>query len=225
MTPAAAASSNHSLSSSPPALGLAVHTSTPCLGLALGNQLDSLKQQVEDLGRAMSNELQTQLIDFIAPRAWTDLDFLAVAQGPGGFTGTRLGMVTTRTLAQQLEIPLYSISTLAAVAHRYWLEEKVSPEQAIALDMRAQRGQRFTALYQWEAGLPKAIISDQVCLPEDWSQTLAAQANSPHVITIEADAAQAIGSLWDIAQQRYNRGDRPHWEAAQPFYGQHPVTL
>ncbi len=211
--------------SSEQALGLAIHTSTPHLGLALGCESSSLKQSVEELGRAMSNQLQTQLMDFIAPQAWTALDFLAVARGPGGFTGTRLGMVTMRTLAQQLDIPLYSISTLAAVAHRYWSEAQVSTEQAIALDMRAQRGQRFTALYQWEAGLPQAIIPDQVCLPEDWSQMLEEQAHQPHLITIEADAAQAIGSLWKMAQLRYHQGDRPHWETAQPFYGQHPVTL
>lgn len=229
MTQAAATPLTSSPSPSSPsqnsALGLALHTSTPHLGLALGHEASSLKLEVEELGRAMSNQLQTKLMLFTAPRAWTELDFLAVAQGPGGFTGTRLGMVTARTLAQQLKIPLYSISTLAAVAHRYWSEEKVSTEQAIALDMRAQRGQRFTALYQWEADLPKAIIADQVCSPEDWIQALAGLTHQPHLITIEEDAAQAIGSLWQMAQLRYHRGDRPTWETAQPFYGQHPVTL
>ena len=224
MTQAAATTSTSSPSSDP-ALGLAIHTSTPHLGLALGNQSSNLKQSVEELGRAMSNQLQTRLMDFIAHRAWTELDFLAVAQGPGGFTGTRLGMVTTRTLAQQLNIPLYSISTLAAVAHRHWSEAKVSTEQAIALDMRAQRGQRFTALYQWSSGLPTAVIPDQVCSPEDWAQTLAELNNQPHLITVEEDAAKAIGSLWGIAKMRYDQGDRPGWETAHPFYGQHPVTV
>jgi len=207
-------------------LGLAIHTTTPTLGLALGEHTETLRQETEALGRAMSNQLQTRLMTFIQPHAWTALDFLAVARGPGGFTGTRLGMVTARTLAQQLNIPLYSISTLAAVAHRYWSDEKVSMEQEIALDMRAQRGQRFVALYGWNAGLPEAIIPDQVSSPEDWAKTLAAQAQPPFIVTVEADhPAEAIGHLWQIAQQRYGRGDRPNWEIAQPFYGQHPVTL
>lgn len=223
MNQATAATVNPSQSSEQ-ALGLAIHTSTPHLGLALGCQPDELKVEVLELGRAMSNELQTRLMAFMAPRAWTELAFLAVARGPGGFTGTRLGMVTLRTLAQQLQIPLYSISTLAAVAHRYWSEGKVSTDEAIALDMRAQRGQRFTALYQWDAGLAQATIADQVCSPEDWTQTLEGLAMPPQRITIEADAAQAIGSLWQMAQLRYHRGDRPGWEQAEPFYGQHPVT-
>jgi len=206
-------------------LGLAIHTTTPSLGLALGDRPGTLRQEVEALGRAMSSQLQTRLMAFIQPHAWTELGFLAVARGPGGFTGTRLGMVTARTLAQQLNIPLYSISTLAAVAHRYWSDSKVPIEQAIALDMRAQRGQRFVALYSWNTGLPEAIIPDQVSSPEDWAETVAAQTQPPFLVTVEADPAEAIGNLWQIAQQRHRRGDRPSWETAQPFYGQHPVTL
>lgn len=205
-------------------LGFALHTSTPKLGLALGNQPDSLKQSVTELGRAMSNELQTRLMDFITPQTWSELDFLAVAQGPGGFTGTRLGMVTTRTLAQQLDIPLYGISTLAAVAHQHWSNGQVEGDQTIALDMRAQRGQRFTALYRWEIGLPQAIIPDQVCSAESWEQTLEQQDCPITQLTITDDAAQAVGAMWRIAQRRYQQGDRPNWQLAKPFYGQHPVT-
>lgn len=208
-----------------PPLGLALHTSTPKLGLAMGEQADGLKQSVAELGRAMSHELQIRLMDFLAPRAWSELDFLAVAQGPGGFTGTRLGMVTARTLAQQLDIPLYGISTLAAVAYQQWRNGKVAVDQAIALDMRAQRGQRFTALYGWNAGQPEALIADQVCSTEQWEETLAQQPHAIAQLKIEDDAALAVGDMWAIAQQRYQQGDRPNWQLAKPFYGQHPVTL
>lgn len=216
---------NFSQASDSSPLGLALHTSTPHLGLGLGHRSDRLKQSVTELGRDMSHQLQTRLMEFIEPHQWKDFDFLAVACGPGGFTGTRLGMVTTRTLAQQLNIPLYGISTLAAVAHHYWSSGQVALNQAIALDMRAQRGQRFTALYTWSSGLPTVTVADQVCTAEEWNQQLTDQPQQPHRITIEADAAQAVGSLWQMAQLRYLQGDRPSWEMAQPFYGQHPVRL
>ena len=226
------------------ALGLAIHTATPHLGLALGDQPERLKLEVLELGRAMSNQLQLQLMKFVAPHDWTELAFLAVARGPGGFTGTRLGMVTLRTLAQQLEIPLYSISTLAAVAQRHWTEKTVSTDQAIAIEMRAQRGQWFTALYQWKAGLAQPVIHDQVCSPAAWEHRLKtltpdqpappfpAAISNPSVslqqpiqrIAVGDDAAQAIAALWQIAFLRYSRGDRPGWQQAEPFYGQHPVT-
>jgi tRNA threonylcarbamoyladenosine biosynthesis protein TsaB len=57
------------------------------------------------LGRGLSNQLLT-CIETVLPAAdWTRLGRLAVATGPGGFTGTRLTIVVARTLAQQLASP------------------------------------------------------------------------------------------------------------------------
>lgn len=96
--------------------GLALHTSSPELGLALSNFEEDSHQQTWNLGLALSTELHLHLQEFLRPRSWQDLAFLAVAKGPGSFTGTRIGMVTARTLAQQLEIPLFAVSSLAAIA-------------------------------------------------------------------------------------------------------------
>lgn len=186
----------------------------------------------------MASGLHQAIAHLLPPKSWPSLSFLAVARGPGSFTSTRLGMVTARTLAQQLEIPLFSVSSLAAIAHRQWQQGEVGLEQAIALDLRAQRGQRFTALYGSSDGLPQAIIPDQVCSPEQWEQQLAQQftpRSAPlHRLNLgdqseQADQANpiaaAVDSLWSMAQQRYLQGERPGWLAALPFYGQHPVVL
>ncbi|MEG3862712.1 tRNA (adenosine(37)-N6)-threonylcarbamoyltransferase complex dimerization subunit type 1 TsaB, partial [Microcoleus sp. herbarium12] len=110
--------------------GLALHTSTPELGLAISNFSGDYRCQTWNLGRSLATDLHQHLVEFIRPQTWADLAFIAVAKGPGGFTGTRMGMVTARTLAQQLEIPVFTISTLAAVA---WLE----PPQPISRTNRA----------------------------------------------------------------------------------------
>ncbi|MGB3205816.1 MAG: tRNA (adenosine(37)-N6)-threonylcarbamoyltransferase complex dimerization subunit type 1 TsaB, partial [Crinalium sp.] len=96
--------------------GLGIHTSSVELGLAINNFFGESRTQSWDLGRDLSNVFHQYLLDFISPQSWADLGFLAVAKGPGGFTGTRIGVVTARTLAQQLDIPLFTISTLAALA-------------------------------------------------------------------------------------------------------------
>lgn len=45
-----------------------------------------------------------------------ELDRIAVAQGPGSYTGVRMAVTTAKTLAWSLNIPLVSISTLELMA-------------------------------------------------------------------------------------------------------------
>src|SRR5919199_2652782 len=96
--------------------GLALHTTSPQLGLAISNFAGDTRSSTSDLGRDLSTHLHQHLAEFLKPQTWADLAFIAVAKGPGSFTGTRIGVVTARTLAQQLDIPLFAISTLAAFA-------------------------------------------------------------------------------------------------------------
>ncbi|HAX80136.1 MAG TPA: tRNA (adenosine(37)-N6)-threonylcarbamoyltransferase complex dimerization subunit type 1 TsaB, partial [Cyanobacteria bacterium UBA11372] len=109
---------------------LAIHTTSSELGLAISNFAGDSRCLVKDLGRELSTQLHQYLAEFIQPQSWADLAFIAVAKGPGSFTGTRIGVVTARTLAQQLEIPLFAISTLAAVA---WLRSSASRQSRQSL--------------------------------------------------------------------------------------------
>lgn len=97
--------------------GFAIHTSSPELGLAMGKFGEPVRCQTWHLGRDLSTQLHQHISEFMPPQTWADLQLIAVARGPGSFTGTRLGVVTARTLAQQLDIPLFAISTLAAAAY------------------------------------------------------------------------------------------------------------
>ncbi len=49
----------------------------------------------------------------VAPK---DLDLIAVTKGPGSFTGLRIGVVTAKTMAYALRIPLVGVNTLDAIA-------------------------------------------------------------------------------------------------------------
>ncbi len=129
------------------ALGL--HTTSSQLGLVISNFTGDTRSSTWDLGRDLSSHLHQHLAEFLTPQRWADLAFIAVAKGPGSFTSTRIGIVTARTLAQQLDIPLFAISTLGAVAWSQWLERaENSGQNAIALQMNAHRGELFVAIYQ-----------------------------------------------------------------------------
>lgn len=207
--------------------GLALHTSSPALGLAIGTDTDDLRCQSWDLGRETSNYLHPYLLKFLSPQTWQDLGWIAVANGPGGFTGTRLGVVTVRTLAQQLDLPVFTISSLAAVV---WslppVNSSQSIDQIIAISMPAQRGEVFAAVYCSHRDRDEltTIIPDLVLSSADWDTQLARiNPDRHHIITQSANLADTVAGVWDLARIAYNQSQRPDWATAVPFYGQHPV--
>lgn len=206
-------------------IGLAIHTSSPELGLALTN-LDTVERhQVWPLGRDLTQYLHPCLAEFMAPYTWADLAFLAVAKGPGGFTGTRIGVVVARTLAQQLSIPLFGVSSLAAIAHQHVLHNPLTFQQtpAIAVAMRAQRGEVFGAIYQpYPKGLTIAH-PETVHTQAEWEVWLKSWPQPYHLITAEGGLADSVTGVLSLAKLMWTAGDRPSWQTVLPFYGQHPV--
>ena len=236
--------------------GLAFHTSTPELGLAISNFADDSRCQVWNLGRSLATDLHQHLVEFIQPQTWADLAFIAVAKGPGGFTGTRMGMVTARTLAQQLDIPVFAISTLAAFA---WAQPQpragtgapplqseglleLEPPQPragtgapplqsgglfrddIALQMPAQRGQLFGAVYSVnkDSGVTE-LFPDTVMTAESWQEKLESWENSYQLIEVGSELGSSVFSVLELAYLEWQQGSRPDWSDALPYYGQHPV--
>lgn len=206
--------------------GLALHTCSPQLGMAIANMNGEFRQQTWDLGREILNQMHLLLTEFIEPQTWTDIGFLAVAKGPGSFTGTRLGVVTARTLAQQLDVPLFAVSSLAAIA---WLEASQSKSDrthCFAVQMPAQRGQLFGGIYQIESATRLVTrVSDCAIAPNDWQDLLNNWETPYELIEVPSELGHSVESILELAYLDWQQGQRPSWQEAVPFYGQHPVVL
>lgn len=204
--------------------GLALHTTTPELGLAMSRLAGDTRYGVWNLERSLSSHIHQYLVEFIHPQTWADLAFIAVAKGPGGFTGSRIGVVTARTLGQQLNIPVFAISTLAAVAWDHLPSESAMP-YVYAVQMPAQRGQVFAAIYQPLPDTSKlsVLLPDTVFTPVAWQETLANWKTSYQLIEAKSGLAATVTSVLTLAYLEWQQGKRPDWSEALPFYGQHPV--
>ncbi|MEL6261294.1 MAG: tRNA (adenosine(37)-N6)-threonylcarbamoyltransferase complex dimerization subunit type 1 TsaB [Cyanobacteria bacterium J06623_5] len=211
--------------------GLAIHTASPQLGLMLEGsnaQGDPIQRhQVWELGRDVSSHLQVKMQEFMQPYPWEEVEFVAVAKGPGGFTGTRIGVVAARTLAQQLEVPLFGVSTLAAIIVDAFA--KPPREHIFAVSLPAKRGAVYGAIYHPdEAVLLRETVAESVLPQADWEQKVAElkDKGSP-VLQLPMEAgvgfAKTVTGVMGLARAGWRQGQRPLWSSVMPFYGQHPV--
>ncbi|TCT13778.1 tRNA threonylcarbamoyladenosine biosynthesis protein TsaB [Natranaerovirga pectinivora] len=75
----------------------------------------------------------------------SSLDAIAVSEGPGSFTGLRIGAATAKGLALALNKPIISVPTLDGLAYNIYDNEAI-----ICPIMDAKRNQVYTALYEYE---------------------------------------------------------------------------
>jgi tRNA threonylcarbamoyl adenosine modification protein YeaZ len=156
----------------------------------------------------------------MAPQRWRNLAWIAVLQGPGSFTGTRIGVVTARTLAQQLNLPLFGFSNLAIAA---WIAAPADKDCTIAIAQPGQQGMVYGAVYQIQRqkNLVKAIVSDRFLLEAEWSQLLSSTSGTDHTIQMDGaiDPEQVAHALLTLGWQAWHSGERPLWSEVLPYYG------
>lgn len=125
---------------------LALDTSTRAVGLALYDGAQVLSEAVWTSHDHHTVELAPAVAEMLEKcRAKVqDLEALAVALGPGSFTGLRIGLALAKGIALVRRIPIIGIPTLDILA----AAQPVSEQWGLAAVLRAGRGRLATGWYQ-----------------------------------------------------------------------------
>ncbi|MFC6171213.1 tRNA (adenosine(37)-N6)-threonylcarbamoyltransferase complex dimerization subunit type 1 TsaB [Loigolactobacillus jiayinensis] len=154
-------------------LVLAIDTSNQALTVALATEQQSLGTVTLNVKQTHSDGLMPALEYLFAAtkKQPSDIDRVAVAQGPGSYTGIRIAVTTAKTLAWTLNKQLVGISSLAVVASN-WPADQANGLIVPLFD--ARRNAVFTGAYQWQQGRLVNVLADRHMALAEWLPQLAA---------------------------------------------------
>ena len=210
---------------------LALETSAKAVSAAITENGKVLASGYQDTGLTHSRTLMP-IVEHLFKNTGmeiNDMDAVAVANGPGSFTGIRIGVSAAKGLAFGADKPVIGVSTLAAMARNVAFSNGL-----IICAMDARRNQVYNALFMAENGTitrltpdraisladlaqevhaisgPKTIIGDggQLCYASMEEAGISCQLAPPHLVmqnatcvALEAERMVAAGIQPQTAQE------------------------
>ena len=169
---------------------LALETSGPLASVALANAEGLVAETAFRHRLDLSRLLIPRVRDLLADNDWkpTDLDGIAVAVGPGSFTGLRIGVAAAKTLAFALERPLIGISSLLALG----LCAPVEARQTIWAALPGTRGRLFAGSFRYEAGHLEAFSLERDLALAELADEIAVNDDEALLVTPDAETQATI---------------------------------
>ena len=148
---------------------LAFETSAKAASVALHDGQKLLAEGYQNTGMTHSQTLMVMAEDALKQCGKTaaDVTAVAVAEGPGSFTGVRIGAAAAKGFAWGREIPCYGISTLEAMAHSLGIYQGY-----ICPVMDARRAQVYNALFYVNRGEITRVAPDRAIALADLGEEI-----------------------------------------------------
>ena len=150
---------------------LAFETSAKAAGVALHDGTKLLAECYQNTGLTHSQTLMAMAEDLLQQCGLTaaDVTHVAVAAGPGSFTGVRIGVAAAKGFAWGAQLPCCGVSTLEAMARGLGVYEGV-----VCAVMDARRSQVYNALFRAEKGVLTPLCPDRAIALAELKAELAA---------------------------------------------------
>lgn len=185
---------------------LAIDTSNQVLTLAIMKDDELVAELTTNIKKDHSSRLMPAIVSLMesVDLLPEQLNKIVVANGPGSYTGTRIGVTTAKTMAWALDIPIYTISSLATLAYNgRFFDVYICP----LFDARRQTV--FTGLYQFKDGILHEIEKDCNVPLNSWlNKLLTLEENilfvSPHINELEQTIISTLHDQAIIPEQPFH---------------------
>lgn len=166
---------------------LAIDTSNLVLSVAVVDETRVLGEITTNLQKNHSIRMMDNISELLddLQMAPQELGGIAVANGPGSYTGVRIGVSTAKSMAWALGIPVVGISSLQAVAmNAFGFSGGIIPL------FDARRGQVYTGYYQsGQNGTAALVLAERIILLSDWLAIIKEQAQNEPLLFLGEDTA------------------------------------
>ena len=148
---------------------LAFETSAKAASVALMDEKKLLGESYQNTGLTHSQTLMVMAEDLLKQcgRTVADVTAVAVAEGPGSFTGVRIGVAAAKGFAWGGELPCYGVSTLEAMAESLGIYQGY-----VCPCMDARRSQVYNALFYVNRGTIQRVKEDRAIALADLAAEL-----------------------------------------------------
>lgn len=138
---------------------IAIDSSGLVASVAIANESGIVAEYTVNNKKTHSQTLLPMLneIKEITQTDLAQIDAVAIASGPGSFTGLRIGSATAKGIALALEVPIVEVSTLEALAANVYATNGV-----VCPIMDARRNQVYTAAYSFVKQGTKHVMEELI---------------------------------------------------------------
>jgi len=200
-------------------LSLALDTATRRGRFALARPGELLVYRPHNVEGSYADALLPVVAEILAEAgcAKEDLEAVAVASGPGSFTGVRIGVATAKGLAWGLGCRLGAVTSLAAMAAALF-EENPDADRAVPV-LDARRGEVFCGVFERDGAWVREMVPAAAATPDAWWARILAAVPDPDRPAYGGDGTGLLlGQGAGLRPELAGRGEpvRRPWSTAHP---------
>jgi tRNA threonylcarbamoyladenosine biosynthesis protein TsaB len=155
----------------------------------------------------------------------SDLAAIAVSQGPGSYTGLRIGVSAAKGLCYALEIPLIAIDTLTSLAH------KVTFTDGLIVPMiDARRMEVYSAIFNSNKEMIREVqaeilteesfadVTETIYFIGDSNEKAKSVLNKPNFVFVDDVVFPSANEMSSISFDKFQKNDFVDVAYFEPYY-------